>query len=522
MSARRDDRDHEGASPPAIRAAEYVRMSTEHQRYSTENQGEAIRAYAARRNYEIVRTYADQGKSGLNIDGREGLRRLLSDVIGGAADFTMVLVYDISRWGRFQDADESAFYEYQCKRAGVRVEYCAEPFENDGSLGSDIQKMLKRKMAGEYSRELSVKVFAGQCRLIELGFRQGGAAGFGLRRQLVDERGQAKGELARCEQKSIQTDRVILVPGPTDEVETVQRIYRSFVEDGRTEAEIAALLNAEAISTDLKRPWTRGTVHQVLINEKYIGNNVWNRGSYKLKQKRVRNEPDMWIRGDGAFAPLVGRLLFEAAQAIIRARSVRLTDAEMLESLRQLLARHGYLSGIVIDETDGCPSSSAFRSRFGSLLRTYGLIGYQPDRDFAYVDVNRRLRQQYPIIVADTIERLRAVGATVAVDATTDRLVINEEITASLLVSRCLETPSGARRWLIRFEEGDAPDITIAVRMVPGEQAAQDYYLFPSLDRLGTRLRLAERNEAGLDAYRFDHLDVLTDLVRRTPLRQVA
>jgi DNA invertase Pin-like site-specific DNA recombinase len=103
-------------------------------------------------------------------------------VTGGQADFEIVLVYDVSRWGRFQDADESAYYEYQCRRSGVRVEYCAEPWENDGSLGSDIQKMLKRKMAGEYSRELSVKVFAGQCRLIEKGFRQGGPAGFGLRR----------------------------------------------------------------------------------------------------------------------------------------------------------------------------------------------------------------------------------------------------------------------------------------------------------------------------------------------------
>ena len=49
------------------RAAQYVRMSTEHQQYSTENQGDKIREYAARRNIEIVRTYADEGKSGLRI-----------------------------------------------------------------------------------------------------------------------------------------------------------------------------------------------------------------------------------------------------------------------------------------------------------------------------------------------------------------------------------------------------------------------------------------------------------------------
>ncbi len=185
-----------------VLAAEYVRMSTEHQKYSTENQGTAIRQYAAKRNFEIVRTYADEGKSGLKIEGRHGLRRLLDDVESRNTNFNVVLVYDISRWGRFQDADESAYYEYQCKRAGIRVEYCAEPFENDGSMGSDIQKMLKRKMAGEYSRELSVKVFAGQSTLIEKGFRQGGPAGFGLRRLLIDEKGVAKGNWTACNIKA--------------------------------------------------------------------------------------------------------------------------------------------------------------------------------------------------------------------------------------------------------------------------------------------------------------------------------
>ncbi len=57
----------EGAQPEPkpIRAAQYVRMSTEHQQYSTENQADVIREWAAKRGCEIVRTYADDGKSGL-------------------------------------------------------------------------------------------------------------------------------------------------------------------------------------------------------------------------------------------------------------------------------------------------------------------------------------------------------------------------------------------------------------------------------------------------------------------------
>ena len=136
------------------RAAEYVRMSTEHQQYSTENQADKIREYAAQRGIEIVRTYADEGKSGLNIGGRQGLQQLIRDVESGQADFQLILVYDVSRWGRFQDADESAYYEYICRRAGIQVSYCAEQFENDGSPVSTIVKGVKRAMAGEYSREL--------------------------------------------------------------------------------------------------------------------------------------------------------------------------------------------------------------------------------------------------------------------------------------------------------------------------------------------------------------------------------
>ena len=287
-----DDETDKKTPPTKVRAAQYVRMSTEHQQYSTDNQSSAIAIYAEKRGFEIVRTYADEGKSGLNIGGRPSLRALLDDVEAGRADFEALLVYDVSRWGRFQDPDEAASYELRLRRAGVQVHYCAEQFENDGSIGSSIIKTVKRAMAGEYSRELSVKVFAGQANLIRLGYRQGGAAGYGLRRLLVDQNRNAKSTLNRVEHKSIATDRVILVPGPAEEIAVVREVYRRFVEDGDGEAQIALDLNARRIRTDLGRAWTRGTVHQLLINEKYIGNNVWARTSFKLKGEHVENAPE--------------------------------------------------------------------------------------------------------------------------------------------------------------------------------------------------------------------------------------
>lgn len=506
----------------AVRAAEYVRMSTDHQRYSTENQSAVIRDYATKRGFEIVRTYADEGKSGLRLDGRDALKQLIADVQGGRADFATILVYDVSRWGRFQDADESAYYEYICKRAGITVHYCAEQFENDGSPVSTIVKGVKRAMAGEYSRELSNKVFAGQCRHIERGVRQGGPAGFGLRRILVDENRQVKGELARGQHKSIQTDRVILAPGPSSEVEAVRWIYRTFVEEGRPEHEIASLLNARGILTDLGRSWTRGTVHQILINEKYVGHNVWNRRSYKLKKKHVRNPPDMWVRADGAFTPIVDQSLFDRAQAIVAARAQRVSDDELLAMLRTLLQEHGFLSGLIIDEQDGAPSSSAYRSRFGSLLRAYTLIGYAPARDYRHIQVNQALRRMHPDIVAGVIAGIESVGARVEHDHPTGLLHVNGEFTVSVVLARCRATKGGSRRWHLRLDTGLCPDITVAVRMNQDNHAAFDYYLLPRTDMTLPRLRLAEDNGISLDAYRYDTLDALFDLTARTSILKVA
>jgi DNA invertase Pin-like site-specific DNA recombinase len=106
---------------PRVRAAEYVRMSTDHQKYSTANQEAAIRDYADKHGIDVVRSYSDDGKSGLEIGRRDGLRRLLADVQAGQIDFSAILAFDISRWGRFQNSDEAAHYEYLCTKAGVRV-----------------------------------------------------------------------------------------------------------------------------------------------------------------------------------------------------------------------------------------------------------------------------------------------------------------------------------------------------------------------------------------------------------------
>lgn len=513
-----------GESPPEqdIPAVAYVRMSTDHQRYSTENQLDVIRDYAAARGLNVLRTFEDSGRSGLRLDGRYALQQLMAEVQSGEADFKAILVYDVSRWGRFQDADEGAYHEHVCSRARIRVHYCGEQFENDGSIGSNLLKTVKRVMAGEYSRELSVKVFSGQCRLVELGYRQGGAAGYGLRRVLIDEHGNPKGELSRGEQKSLQTDRVVLAPGPEEEQRIVRRMYELFVNQGLSEREIADILNAEGHRTDLGRLWTRATVHQVLTNEKYIGNNVFNKVSFKLKQRRVVNPRDMWVRAVGAYQAIVDKALFLRAREIVDARSRHFSDEELLDALRTILKRQGMLSGLIIDEENDLPSSSAFRSRFGSLLRAYRLIGYEPERDYSYIEINRALRSAHPLVVAEIVEGVAAKGGCAVQDPDTQLLRINDEFTISVVLARCQATEAGSLRWHIRLDSGLVPDITIAVRMNQSNDAAHDYYILPSIDMSYQRLKMGERNGLWLDACRRETLDDFYALAWRISVMEAA
>jgi hypothetical protein len=339
---------------------------------------------------------------------------------------------------------------------------------------------------------------------------------------LVDQNGERKAVLKMGEHKSLQTDRVILTPGPEEEVKIVRWMYHAFITEGKNEWEIAKALNTQGVLTDFGRPWTRATVHQVLTNEKYLGNNVYHRTSFKLKLKHIINPQEKWIRADGSFEGIIEPSLFHTAQGIILARSRKLSDDEMLEKLRGLLIQHGRISGILIDETGDLPSSAAFRSRFGSLVSAYRLIGYDPGIDYGFVEINRRLREEHPKIVASVMRQIEAFGASITQDARTQLLHLNHELFVSIVLCRHCTTGSGSSRWVVRLDEELKPDITIAVRMDAENAGIRDYYLLPAIDMTWENLRVAEENGIYLDAYRFDTLDFFLSMAERIKLQEAA
>jgi len=486
-------------------------MSTDHQQYSTANQRDALARYADDHGLTIVRTYGDEGKSGLTAAGRQGLCGLLGDVVEGRADFGVVLVYDVSRWGRFQDADESAYYEFLCRRAGIRIEYCMEVFRNDGSAMSAVMKGLKRVMAGEFSRELSDKVFRGKCRLTREGYRQGGSAGYGLRRMVVNSEGRPRGVLEPGEHKYLQKDHIVLVPGPAQEQAVVRWIFGQIARRRRTYGFVADRLNERGVPSTDERPWTAVRVRSIVRSEKYIGNLVFNKTSVRLRTKLKHNAPADWIRVNGAFPAVVDPKLFRRAQKVVNDWHPNLSNEAGLDALRKLLVLHGKLNSKLINSTQGVPGTGFFESRFGSLVAAYHLIGFDPERDFTYlIGYTQRCRQTAAFRVA-VAEQLHNRGAIVIPEQKTV-LQIDGRCRVAVMMCHC-RTTDGTPRWIAQHHVRPRPDWMLVARLNASDDAILDYQLLASPPEC---VNLGARRDGGWGArckHRSTAVDSLLDYI---------
>jgi DNA invertase Pin-like site-specific DNA recombinase len=368
----------DAAKGTAIRAAQYLRMSSDNQRYSTENQQNAIAEYAASHGYEVVSSYIDAGKSGLSLKGRDALRQLLSDALAPQRAFDAILVLDVSRWGRFQNPDQAAHYEYLCREAGVKVVYCGEPFGDDVAPITTIVKHLKRIMAGEYSRELSAKLSRAHLQQAQLGFRQGGKLIYGFRRMLVDPSRIPKQMLNDGDRKALSCDKVIVIPGPPEELVVIRRIFRLYVRENLSLPEITSRLREAGVTGYGDKPLELHTIRHILSNELCIGRMTYNVTSKKLQGRTINNPKHLWTRFQ-AFDPIISITLFQRAQDRLARSAKRRWDKDsILQSLSQLLSEVGSLTQAIINRSYDAPSATTVAECFGSLGAAYEAIGYKP------------------------------------------------------------------------------------------------------------------------------------------------
>lgn len=492
----------------ANRAVIYVRMSTERQDYSTDHQRAKIREYAAAYGLPIIREYVDDGKSGLDIKRRAGLQSLMKDVQSAQPDFSHIIVYDVSRWGRFQDIDEAAYHEHTCRRAGIEVVYCAETFANVKGPFAALLKSMKRVMAAEYSRELSEKVYVAQSRFIRMGFKQGGSAGLGLRRLALRANGTPRAILEPGEHKGSATDRVILVWGPDEEVALVRRVYELYLDQGFSQARIARVLNSEDIPNEHNRPWTQNMVNCLLTNVKYCGALAYGRYTAKLSGPRIRNPPDKWIMNLAAVDPIISAERFDAAQVEHARRMRRHTAPELIALLQACYQRHGRVNAQIIAKDPEMPDPQVLVRTLGSLVRAYDAAGLpRSDKKYVFVDTKRKLLPMRQRLLLQVEALAQAAGASTERGLLPFTLILNENVRVRVEAAP-MRRPTGASPdWRVIKKEGI--DFIITGRLDGETWEFLDYFLVPTSEMPNDVIYLRESRLDRFSSWRFTSIEAM-------------
>jgi DNA invertase Pin-like site-specific DNA recombinase len=462
-------------------------MSTEHQQFSIENQMAVITEYAKSHDFEIVHTYSDEARSGIDLAHRPGLKQLLDDIANKKADFRAVLVYDVSRWGRFLDADESACYEFLCRRAGVNVIYCAEPFANDLSVAASLLKTLKRTMAAEYLRELSEKVFAGHCRLVRKGYKPGGVAGYGLRRLLLTPEGKPKTVLRDGERKWLATERVTHTLGPANELRTVRKIYSLFLDEELDCCAIARWLNEKGVPYSRGR-WNGQMVHTILTHPRYTGSVVFNRRSERLRSKRKSNPREQWIVQPNSFPAVIPQKRFDAAQRKLNDRVNRRSNERLAKELRDFVDKHGRATQLMIATDPTMAHAGTYVKRFGSFSRALAVATKERHGELSEIEhrahLKLRLQDEFALIMAANNVHCRRKNGVFRSSSHPPVL---------LDVARCCVLKDGQLRWEIRYPLTGVEGLhCITLRLNADNKQPLDYLLIRSLPPGNQRYRFNE------------------------------
>lgn len=299
------------------KAVSYYRHSAEDkQENSVAIQRQLAEQLARENNVEIIHEEADEGKSGL-LANRPAFERLFKNWIENpeAPSFRYVFVCDVSRWGRFQDPDEAAYYSYLCKKHGKEVIYVSKGFPDAAHpLISSLETSIQRYMAAEYSRQLSEKVFNGCVKVSEQGYSAGGTAVYGMARQLLDVKKEPIRILQTGEHKQIANERVNFTPKNDETTETVKEIFYLFVKERYSIPDIVTRVNQKGALSANDKLWDKSKIVKILTDETYIGTRIYNRTWSRLKQKSRRNPRSQWVIVPNAFEAIIDEEIFKEAQ----------------------------------------------------------------------------------------------------------------------------------------------------------------------------------------------------------------
>lgn len=482
---------------PNDQAVAYYRHSAEiGQENSVEIQQDNIVTFAKKHGIDIIHEFADRGKSGLNVEGRPAFNEMM-EWVRSRDDFTLILVLDVSRWGRFQDTDLSAHYEAICTQHGKQVIYTTMGFPGaEDGLVNQLRKSIDRYQSAEFLRKLSKNVFEGSVKVARQGYRPGGPPPYAFHRMMLDEKKEPDRILQPGQRKAIQNGRVILVPGEADQVRIVQEIFVLFVEKGFDEKQIAGHLNSKQTPSPGGLRWSDGSVRHILTNQQYSGCVVYNKTTQRLKAKARSNPHQDWVITPGAYEQVVSPEIYKQAQDIFDNRKRRYGREEMMRRLQDIRQKWGLLTpGLIRFEKD-CPAPSHFAKAFGGLAGAY---------QACFQDVLTRVKD----------EVFQAISRQVQlVDMYDDFIVINREFT--VLVQPCVPIPDGyGTFWAFRPDHRSTIDITLGV--VLSDEQDREILGYLALPRLMSReawIRVTGSSVSRIELQGYNGLDLIRDLLQ--------
>ena len=482
------------------RAIAYYRHSAQdRQEYSIPLQREKVKRFADANGIQIIKEFPDYGVSGLSSKGRDKFLEMLEYVAESKEDFQYVLVFDMSRWGRFQNLILSPYYIGFCQKYGKKVVFTSIGFQDDDDLASYLRLDVESYKAASYSRELSDNVFNGCVNIARLGFRAGGPAPYALNRVLLDEQRNRVQILNDGQRKSIQNQRVCLEPGDPKEVAVVRRIYNSFIKKRKMPDTIAEDLNHDQIPSAAGKRWTSGGVVNVLKNELYIGTMVYNKTGQKLQKGCRQNPKEQWVRTEDAFNAIVPKELFHQAQAIFEAkeqdRLKRYSDEDMLSKLKKLYEKYGMVSANQIAANRHMVSAATYSKHFLSL-------------DMAFQNLFSGVLEKTKKSVAEQLSK-----KSKQIQQFEDYYVLNDKL--SVLVQPSVPVPWGyGVYWSFRPDPRTEIDITLGVPLSnSGRYDILGYLAFPRMLVKSRNVKIFGENDCQLDLYGYNNLDMIESIL---------
>lgn len=291
---------------PTKTAVAYVRVSTERQageeKTSLADQRKAIEQLATRLGVVVSDWFTDPGASGATAEKRPGFMALLAHCGAHRAD-GFVLVLNDSRFGRFEDPEESAYWRHHLRRRGWVVRF-AEGDETEDRTARSVLRAIGAAQATEYRENIRRNAKRGARSTVEAGYWRTRAP-FGYRRVVAFPPGAAR--VLEHGQFKAANEKVKLTPHE-EEARIVRWIFETYVAGGESLYSLVTSLERMWPT----RRWSRTCVAALLKNDAYRGAIVGGR----------KGDGELYGTED-AHEPLVSPELWQAAQRRLEANRER-------------------------------------------------------------------------------------------------------------------------------------------------------------------------------------------------------